>query len=179
LTRNLDAHYLHLALYAAAFLQNDEKTMRQQLEWAKGRSGEEDWLMMAQAYTEAYFGRLTRAREFSQRAVESARHADAAETAAVWDAVAALREVEVGAQVRRRAESGVSTGHDDAGYWLPSIRAAIDLHEGHGAKAIESLQPAISFELGRPPPFSTLWKDADADIPPLREAKTEAARLSS
>jgi hypothetical protein len=65
------------------------------------------------------------------------------------------------------------------GYWLPSIRAAIDLHEGHGAKAIESLQPAISFELGRPPPFSTLWKDADADIPPLREAKTEAARLSS
>jgi Flp pilus assembly protein TadD len=40
LTRNLDAHYLHLALYAAAFLQNDEKTMRQQFEWAKGRSGE-------------------------------------------------------------------------------------------------------------------------------------------
>jgi hypothetical protein len=27
--------------------------------------------------------------------------------------------------------------------------------------------------------FLTLWKDADADIPLLREAKTEAARLSS
>jgi tetratricopeptide (TPR) repeat protein len=40
------------------------------------------------------------------------------------------------------------------GYWLPSIRAAIELHQGHGAKAIDALQPASSFELGQVPPFA-------------------------
>jgi len=192
LARNLDAHYLRMSLYSTAFLQGDETTMQQQIDWAKGRSGEEDWLLMAQAYTEAFRGRLGRALEFSRRAVDSARHADAAETAAVWESVTALREAEVGnaAAARQAAASALAlvSGKDvrtltalafaragdvtqarklaDAlsrefsrdtmtqGYWLPSIQAAIDLHEGHGAKAIEALQPAMSFELGQPPPFA-------------------------
>jgi eukaryotic-like serine/threonine-protein kinase len=32
--------------------------MQQQLAWAAGRVGEEDWLLSAQSDTEAYFGRL-------------------------------------------------------------------------------------------------------------------------
>jgi eukaryotic-like serine/threonine-protein kinase len=96
LTRKLDSYFLRLALYEAAFLQSDLQTMQQQLAWATGRPGEEDWLLSAQADTEAYWGRLTRAREFSQRAVESARRADAKETAALWQANAALREAEFG-----------------------------------------------------------------------------------
>ncbi len=192
LARNLDAHYLHLALYGAAFLQKDENTMQQQLDWAKGRSGEEDWLLITQAHTEAYYGRLTRAREFSRRAADSARHADAPETAAVWQSVAALQEAEVGnaaaARVAASAALALVSGKDvrtltalafaragdvaqarklaDAlskefprdtmtqGYWLPAVRAAIDLQEGHGARALDALQPALSFELGQAPPFS-------------------------
>jgi tetratricopeptide (TPR) repeat protein len=66
------------------------------LSWAAGRSGEEDWLLSAQSDTEAYFGRLHTAREFTQRAVDSAQRADAKETAALWQVDAAMQEAEVG-----------------------------------------------------------------------------------
>jgi eukaryotic-like serine/threonine-protein kinase len=94
LGRNMDTLFLRLALYQTAFLRGDQETMQQQMAWAAGRPGEEDWLLSAQSDTEAYFGRLTKAREFSQRAVDSARHADANETAALWQANAAMREAE-------------------------------------------------------------------------------------
>src|SRR3974377_2115953 len=61
-----------------------------------GRSREEDWLLSAQSDTEAYFGRRAQAREFSQRAIESALHAEAKETAALWQINAALRAAEFG-----------------------------------------------------------------------------------
>ncbi len=94
--RKVDFYTLRLAVYYAAFLRRDQEAMQQQLAWAVGRSGEEDWLLSAQSDTEAYFGRLTKAREFSQRAVDSARRADAKETAALWQANAAVREAEFG-----------------------------------------------------------------------------------
>jgi DNA-binding winged helix-turn-helix (wHTH) protein/tetratricopeptide (TPR) repeat protein len=37
-------------------------------------------------------------------------------------------------------------------YWLPAIRAAIDLNNRAPAKAIEDLQPALPYELGSPNP---------------------------
>jgi hypothetical protein len=74
--------------------------MQQQVAWATGRSRDEDWLLSAQSDTEAYFGRLARAREFSQRAFDSALHADAKETAALWQVNAALREAEFHAGLR-------------------------------------------------------------------------------
>jgi hypothetical protein len=70
--------------------------MQQQLVWAAGRVGEEDWLLSAQSDTEAFVGSLRKAREFSRRAVASALHADAKETAALWQVNAALRESEFG-----------------------------------------------------------------------------------
>ncbi len=45
---------------------------------------------------EAYDGRLDKARDYSRRAVESARAAEATEAAALWQANAALREAEFG-----------------------------------------------------------------------------------
>src|ERR1700687_791086 len=94
--RQMDSHRLHLSRYHLAFLRGDQETMQQQLAWAAGRSGEEDWLLSTQSDTEAYFGRLGKAREFSRRAVDSARRADAKETAALWQVNAALREAEFG-----------------------------------------------------------------------------------
>jgi eukaryotic-like serine/threonine-protein kinase len=96
LARKLDSHFLRLVLYELAFLRADQEVMQQQLAWAAGRSGEEDWLLSMESDTEAYFGRLAKSREFSRRAVESAVHADAKETAAVWQANLALREAEFG-----------------------------------------------------------------------------------
>ncbi len=95
-THEMDTLFLRLALYQAAFLRRDQQLMQQQLTWATGRPKDEDWLLSTQSDTEAYFGRLNNAREFSRRATDSASHADATETAALWRANAALREAEFG-----------------------------------------------------------------------------------
>jgi Tfp pilus assembly protein PilF len=105
LARKLDAYLLRLTMYETAFLRGDQEAMQQQLAWVAGRSGEEDWLLSAQSDTEAYFGRLAKAREFSQRAVDSARRADAKETAALWQANAALREAEFGNTTSARQDA--------------------------------------------------------------------------
>jgi tetratricopeptide (TPR) repeat protein len=96
IAHNMDFYELRLDLYYAAFLRGDKELMQRQLSWAAGRSGEEDWLLSAQSDTEAYFGRLHTAREFTQRAVDSAQRADAKETAALWQVDAAMQEAEVG-----------------------------------------------------------------------------------
>ncbi len=285
LARKLDAYYLRIAVYDTAFVRGDQEEMQQQLTWAAGRSGEEDWLLSTQSDTEAYFGRLQKARDFSERAVESARRAEANETAALWRANAALREAEFGNadKARREALAALSLvpGRDVMSvaalalsrcgavaearkladrlnkdfpdntivqrYWLPSIRAAIEINARNGSKALEVLKLAAPIELGQSQPFSlgmmypvylrglaflqvgqakqaatefqkmiehpgivlnfplgalahlglarsyasageaarsrtayqqflTIWKDADPDIPILRQARTEVGR---
>ena len=96
IAHNMDFYELRLDLYYGAFLLGDQELMQQQFSWAAGRSGEEDWLLSAQSDTEAYFGRLNAAREFTRRAVDSAQRADAKETAAIWQVDAAMQEAELG-----------------------------------------------------------------------------------
>ena len=83
-------------MYYLAFLRGNVSQMEQQVAWAAGKPGDEDVLLSMQSDTEAYYGRLTKARDFSRRAVESAVRADAKETAALWRLNAALREAELG-----------------------------------------------------------------------------------
>ena len=40
------------------------------------------------------------------------------------------------------------------GYWLPTIRAAVELHRKHPEKAISLLEAASGYELGNPPPYA-------------------------
>ncbi len=81
----LDGGQLRDDGYCAAFLEGNKAGMAEQLAWATGKPGSEDILLSAQSDTEAYYGRLAKARELSQRAVDSAQRADAKETAAVWE----------------------------------------------------------------------------------------------
>jgi tetratricopeptide (TPR) repeat protein len=285
LAHDMDTLFMRLALYQTAFLRRDQEVMKQQLTWAMGRPKVEDWLLSAQSDSEAYLGRLNNARELSRRATDSASHADAIETAALWRANAALREAEFGdanpARQDALAAVALAPGKDvrcaaalalarvsDAraqamaeslhkefpkntvvqGYWLPSIRAAIEINQKNPARAIEILQTAAPYELGQSQPFQVgmmypvylrgqaylvehdgknaaaefrkildhpgillnfplgalahlglaraytmqgdtakarsayqdffaVWKDADADIPILLSAKSEAAKL--
>jgi DNA-binding winged helix-turn-helix (wHTH) protein/Tfp pilus assembly protein PilF len=187
----LDTSAVRLLMYQMAFLRGDQETMSQQLAWAAGRSGEDDWLLSAQSDTEAYLGRLAKAREFSQRAVDSARRADSTETGALWEVNAALREAEFGnassarhdamaatalatgkyvrsvaalalaragegAQAEKLAESLNKDFPQDTilqGYWLPSIHAAIALNAKNAKRAVEILQSAAPYELGQCEPF--------------------------
>jgi len=94
LALKLDDPVLRSSMYSLAFLQNDPAGMQKQLEWALGKPGAEDFLLSGDSDTKAYFGHLTKARELSRRAVESASHNGAKETAAIWQGNFALREAE-------------------------------------------------------------------------------------
>jgi len=286
LKQKLDAGYLRLWMYYLALLRNDRADMEQQVAWGTGKPGDEDPLLSAQSDTEAYYGRLIKAREFSSRAVNSAKHADAKETAALWEANAALREAEFGNSALARNDVAtalaLAPGRDvevlsalayaRAGnilpaqelvdklnkefptntlvqiYWLPVIRAAIELDRKDSSQAIELLQTPMSYDLAEPTPLQlgpmypaylrgeayrqehrgkeaasefqkildhrgvvvnfplgavahlglarayalegevlksgaayrelfTLWKDADPDVPILKEAEAEYAKL--
>jgi eukaryotic-like serine/threonine-protein kinase len=87
---------LHLNLYALAFLQSNVAAMKQQGEWAIGKPGAEDWMLSLESDTEAWSGRLGKAREISRQAVESARRSDEKEPAALWQGNAAIREALLG-----------------------------------------------------------------------------------
>jgi len=286
LEHKLDAGVLRLMMYYLAFLKGDAQEMQRQVEWGAGRPGSEDLLLSAQSDTEAYYGHMKKARDFSRRAVESALRAGAEETAAAWQADAALREAEIGnSEQARRGTAAVLTMSSGGGvrnfaalalarlgdatragaiakdlgksspentllnyYWLTTIRAAIELGHKNPAKALELLQPAGAYEMGYSVPFQfgtmypayvrgeaylalhqgsqaaaeyqkilehrgivlnclngvlaqlglarayvlqghtvkakaayqdflTLWKDADPDIPILKQAKMEYAKL--
>ncbi|MGC2112045.1 MAG: serine/threonine-protein kinase [Candidatus Korobacteraceae bacterium] len=69
----IDMYLLHVARYYAAFLANDFERLRQESAWT---GDGQDSILAAQSDTEAYFGRLAKAREFSQRAVDSALTSD-------------------------------------------------------------------------------------------------------
>jgi len=109
LDRKLDGTYLHADYYVIAFLEGDNAEMLRQVSLAKDMPGAEDWLFSLQSDTAAYSGGLTYAREFSQRAVESARRNNLNAVAAIWKLNAAIREVEFGnaKQARLALEEGL------------------------------------------------------------------------
>ncbi len=281
----LDGGVLRNNLYTVAFLQGDAAAMEQQAAWVAGRPGEEDAFLSMQSDTEAYYGRMTRARDFTRRAIGSALRADSKETAALWQVNAALREAELGNTSAARqgvnAALALYPGKDvklaaalalarigDAAraraladevvkahpantlvklYWIPTIHAAIEVNQGDFARALEDLEAAAPYELGMAQSlinfaypayvrgqayllahngpaaaaefrkllnhrglvfnfltgslahlqlgrayamagdtpkakaayydFFTLWKDADPDVPILKEARAEYAKL--
>jgi tetratricopeptide (TPR) repeat protein len=106
LARKLDSGALRWWMYNLAFLQGDSARMEQQLSWAAGKPGDEDPLLSAQSDSDAYYGRLIKARDFTRRAVDSAIRADSKETAALWEVNDAVREAEFGNMAA--AKQGVS-----------------------------------------------------------------------
>jgi eukaryotic-like serine/threonine-protein kinase len=116
LERKLNFPLLHLALYQIAFLQNDAEGMAQQGAWSAGKAGVEDWMLGMEADTAAYSGRLRKAREFSQRAMDAAERAEEKEVAATYVAESGLREALLGNrdEAQRRSALAIqrSAGRD-------------------------------------------------------------------
>ena len=281
LARKLDGGYLRVQIYGLAFLRGDALQMEQQVAWASGKLGDEDTLLSLQGDTEAYFGRLSLARDFWRRSVGSAIRGDTKETAAANQADSGWTEAELGNIASARQETlaalTLSSGRDVKAlaaltlarigdtpkanilvqgleksyptntllkfYWLPTIRAAMELSKGNSSQAIVDLEGAAPYELtqrgnlvpayergqaflrshngtaailefqkvldhrgivqngvtgalahlqigrayalaGGPArakaayqDFLSLWKDADPEIPILKQAKAEYAKL--
>jgi tetratricopeptide (TPR) repeat protein len=112
--KNLDSRPLHVDLYKLAFLQNDTGGMTQQATWATGKPGMEDVLLAVAASTAAYSGQLGKARDLYRRAVAAAERAKEQETAANYQAEAALLEALFGnaAEARKQAEAALGLSRD-------------------------------------------------------------------
>ncbi len=189
LARKLDNPFLHANRYEIAFLEGDNEEMQRQVALTAGGPGT-DLILSYQSDTEAFYGRLAKARELSRLAVESALKDDQKETAVGWQMNATVREAEFGDRSRARAEItsalasaptrdvqilaavvlarvGDSTRAQQVAadlarrfplntvlnsYWLPVIRASIEMNHNRPAKAIELLQDATPYELGEPLP---------------------------
>src|SRR3989442_5861581 len=121
--RKFEGDTLHWVIYQLAFLKDDTAEMRRQVEWAAGKPGSEDILLSWQSDTEAYYGRLAKARDFSRRAVDAAVRADSKESAAMWQVNAALREAEFG---------DMATAKQD-------VAAALTLAPGRDVKLLSAL----------------------------------------
>ena len=91
--------------YWLAFLKGDAPHMTRLVSAAMGKPGSEDLLLAMQADTEGWYGKLKNARELTGRAMDSAQRNDAKETAAGYQAAAALRDVESGNREEARGEA--------------------------------------------------------------------------
>ena len=145
--------------------------------------------------TQAYYGRLSQARDLSRRAVDAAVRGDSKETAALWQANAALREAELGNAAVAKQQVGAALakapGRDvkvlaamtlarvgDTAraksmveqlekseatntmlkiYWLPTIKAAIEINSGNSSQALIDLEAPAPYELGGPLPIGYLY----------------------
>jgi DNA-binding winged helix-turn-helix (wHTH) protein/tetratricopeptide (TPR) repeat protein len=119
--------------YLLAFLKGDTTKMARLVSDAMRKPGTEDVLLANQADTEGWYGRLKNARELTRRAMDSAQHNDAKETAALYQAVAALREVESGYGRQARADAD----------------AALDLAPNRDVRAMAALALARAGDTAR------------------------------
>ncbi len=186
--RRLEGEAMLQYRYELAFLKSDTAQMAQFVSAAMGRPGTEDLLLASQANTEAWHGKFRIARDLTRRAMDSARRNDLAETAATYQAVGALLEVEAGNRGLARAEAdaavrlapnrdvrvmaalALARGGDITAaeklaaeldktfpldtlvqrYWLPTIRAAVALERKDPHQAVKLLQMASTIELSEP-----------------------------
>jgi eukaryotic-like serine/threonine-protein kinase len=113
---NLDNPQIHVSLYGIDFLQHDAAGMAREAAGLMGKPGFEDSMLGSESDTAAYGGQFSKARELTRRASDSAQRADEKETAAGYEAEAAVREALVGnmSQAKQQAQAALalSTGRD-------------------------------------------------------------------
>jgi tetratricopeptide (TPR) repeat protein/predicted Ser/Thr protein kinase len=106
--QKFDGYLFHNALYALSFLGSNSAAMSEEQQWFTARPDVENFGLSLASDTEAYAGRLGKARELTRRSADSAVRADSKETGATWWENAALREAAFGnvVEARRAAEAG-------------------------------------------------------------------------
>jgi tetratricopeptide (TPR) repeat protein len=186
--RKLDDFVLRNALYGLAFLEADSAAAVKQQQWFAGQPEYENYGLALASDTEAYGGHLAKARELTQRAVDSAIRADSRETGAIWKAIGAQQEAAYGypaeaqqaaAEARKLAPASQWVENEAAlafamagdtaraeslaqdlgkrfpldtqvqSLWLPAIQAQLALDKKNPASALTTLQAAFPIELGQ------------------------------
>jgi serine/threonine protein kinase/Tfp pilus assembly protein PilF len=158
-TGSQDSFILHNALYALAFLGADSAAMEEQLKWLEGQPDSENFGLALATDTEAYAGRVSKARELTKRAVDSAIKADGKENGAIWQAIAAQREAAYGNSAEARQSAAEALKLDSTSQGV-GVEAALAFGLAGDTARAESLAQ----DLGKRYPLDTqvqsLWLPA-------------------
>jgi eukaryotic-like serine/threonine-protein kinase len=184
--RNVNDPLLHWNRYGIAFLENDTAEMKRQVQWASGKAGVEDVLLLFQSDTESSQGHLRKADNDLLQAIDSDRRNNLKETVALLQICAALRAAEFGFPVnaRKQVQKALSIARSRdievlaalalarsgdypealrmaaklgnqfpldtlmQAYWLPVIRASVELGRHNPEKATAMLEVTKPYELG-------------------------------
>ena len=157
--RKLEDFTFHVALYALGFLEADSATMAAQQQWIAGKPEFENYGLALAADTEAYDGRLGRARELTKRSVDSAVRADSKESAAIWQDNAALREAAYGnpAQAQRLAAEALKLAPASQG---AEAEAAVAFAMAGNTARAESLAQDLGKRFPLDTQMQSLWLPA-------------------
>jgi eukaryotic-like serine/threonine-protein kinase len=157
--RKADDLSLHNALYALAFLSGNSAGMEEQQQWYASKPEYENFGLALAADSAAYAGRLTEARELTQRSVESAIRADSKETGAVWQANAALEQAAFGKPVeaRQSAEAALKLSPASQGV---AVEAALAFAMAGDTARAESLAKDLEKQFPLDTQIHSLWLPA-------------------
>ena len=158
--RKMDDFIFHLQLYALSFLKPDASGMAEQQKWFTGKP-EENLGLSLFSDTEAYGGRLGKARELTRQATESAIRADSRETGAIWQENAALREAAFGqaAEAKQYAAEGLKLAPASEGV---GVEAALAYALAGETARAESLAQDLDKRFPVDTQMQALW------LPPIR-----------
>jgi len=95
-SRNLDSPFVHASLYLVQFLKHDAAAMELEETQVIGKPGFEDLIYYYGSDTAVYAGQFKKARELTRQATASALREGQRETAAEYEAEAAVREALAG-----------------------------------------------------------------------------------
>jgi eukaryotic-like serine/threonine-protein kinase len=148
------------AMYGLAFLGSDSQAMAEQQQWYTSKLDENLGLSLA-SDTEAYAGRLHKARELTNQAVDSAIRADSRETGAIWRGIAAQREAAFGnvGDAKQTAEEGLKLYPAIASQGVAVEAALAFAVAGDTAKA-ESLAQDLNKRFPLDTQMQSLWLPA-------------------
>jgi len=156
--KKLDDYITRQAVYALAFLMSDSSGMAEQQQWFAGKP-EENYGLSLGSDTEAYSGRLSKARELAIRSIDSAIRADSKENGAIWQENSALREAAYGnpAEARRAADDGLKLAPTSQG--VESEAALAFAMAGDTARA-EALAKDLNARYPLDTQMQSLWLPA-------------------
>ena len=100
--RKIDPAEFHQTSYQMAFLRGDSTLMAEEQKWLAAKPDYENWSFSLAADTEAYAGRVGKARELVKQAVESAVRTDDKESGALDLANSALQQAAYGSPAAAR-----------------------------------------------------------------------------
>jgi eukaryotic-like serine/threonine-protein kinase len=173
--RKLDDYGLHADLYGLGFLRANSFTMAEEQQWFAGRPEESFGYSLA-SDTEAFSGHLVKARELTERSVESAIRSDSRETGAIWLENSAIRDAAFGnlTDARKAAAGGLKLAPASQG--VASEAALAFAMAGDAARA-ESLAQDLNRHYPLDTQMQSLWLPAtQAQLALNRKDSSDALR---